>query len=71
MDESTIATGETGKEATGRQAYGCPAHTLPAQRREIEAEDELIFPKHKRVIAAYSTDAAGVLVLEQLARSRE
>jgi len=37
----------------------CPRHKLQKQSRQLDADDELVFPLHKCAIVQYSTDAAG------------
>jgi hypothetical protein len=63
MNELTIEEIKSSKAAIRQEVFGCPAHAMHTQRIVLDADDELVFPKHKRVVTQYSTDAAGVTEL--------
>jgi hypothetical protein len=54
---------ESSNEASGQEAPGCPMHAMHTQRTLLDADDELVFPKHKRVVTQYSSDESGVTEL--------
>src|SRR5262245_29119482 len=63
MDEQAIEEMESSAVGIEHGASGCPMHRLHAQRASVDADDELILPKHKRVVTRYSTDAGGATQL--------
>jgi hypothetical protein len=63
MNELMLEVMESSNEASGQEAAGCPMHALRTQRTLLDADDELVFPKHRRVFTSYSTDAVGVTEL--------
>jgi hypothetical protein len=44
---------------TEKLGSACPMHHNPIQQHSLDADDELVFPMHKRVIVQYSKDYAG------------
>jgi hypothetical protein len=63
MNELMLEVMESSNEASGQETSGCPIHAMRTQRTLLDADDELVFPKHKRVVAQYSTDESGVTEL--------
>jgi hypothetical protein len=63
MNELMLEVMESINEVSGQEASGCPMHAIHTQRTLLDADDELIFPKHKRVITQYSTNESGVTEL--------
>src|SRR5215470_12882045 len=63
MDESTVTGMASRMETITQEASGCPVHVMPTQRVSVEADDVLVFPKHKRVVTQYATDASGSPIL--------
>jgi hypothetical protein len=63
MNELMLEVMESSNEASGQEASGCPMHAMRTQRTLLDADDELVFPKHRRVFTSYSTGAAGVTEL--------
>jgi hypothetical protein len=63
MNELMLEVMESSNEASRKEASGCTMHALRTQRTLLDADDELVFPKHRRVFTSYSTDAAGVTEL--------
>ena len=63
MDESTGAGMASRMAALTQEASGCPVHVMPTQRVSVEADDVLVFPKHKRVVTQYAPDASGSPIL--------
>jgi hypothetical protein len=59
MDEVMVEAMGSSKEAMSEAASGCPMHAMRTQRTLVNADDELVFPKHKRVVTTYSTNVAG------------
>jgi len=63
MNELATEEMESSKEPIGQEASGCPLQTMQTQRTVLDADDELVFPKHRRVVTQYSTDASGAAEL--------
>ena len=63
MNELATEVMESSNEPIGQEASGCPLQTMHTQRTVLDADDELVFPKHKRVVTQYSTDASGAAEL--------
>src|ERR671922_1897663 len=63
MNELMLEVMESSNEASGQEASSCPMHAMRTQRTLLAADDELVFPKHKRVVTQYSTDESGVTEL--------
>jgi hypothetical protein len=63
MNELMLEVMESSNEASGQEAAGCPMHAMRTQHTLLDADDELVFPKHRRVVTRYSSDAAGVTEL--------
>jgi hypothetical protein len=63
MNELMLEVMESSNEASGQEVSGCPMHAMRTQRTLLDADDELVFPKHRRVFTSYSTDAARVTEL--------
>jgi hypothetical protein len=63
MNELMLEVMESSNEASGQEASGCPMQAMRTQRTSLDADDELVFPKHKRVVTQYSTDESGVTEL--------
>jgi hypothetical protein len=63
MNELVFERMESSNEASGQEDSGCPLQALHTQRTLLDADDELVFPKHKRVVTQYSTDASGAVEL--------
>ena len=59
MSELTLEAVLSNTEASGPAASVCPVHDMPTARVAVDANDELIFPKHKRVVAAYAKNTSG------------
>jgi len=59
MDEATVEGMESSLEAITQEASGCPVHAMHTPFVSVAADDALVFPKHKRVVTAYSTNTAG------------
>jgi hypothetical protein len=59
MGELTVEGVESSKEASGHAASVCPVHATDTKRTSVEADDELVFPKHKRVVTIYAPNASG------------
>ena len=62
MNESMCGRMDVTDEVKAPDVGGCPMHTTRADRPVLE-EDELVFPKHKRVTTQYSPDPSGVTEL--------
>ncbi len=60
MNELNSERTESSHPAHGQEAFGCPLQEASRQPLLLDARDELVFPKHKRVVTHYSTDASGV-----------
>ena len=63
MNELATEEMVSSEEAIRQEASGCPLQTMHPQRTVLDADDELVFPKHKRVVTQYSTDASGAAEL--------
>jgi hypothetical protein len=63
MNELATEEMESSNEPIGQEASGCPLQTMHTQRTVLDADDEIVFPKHKRVATEYSTDESGVTEL--------
>jgi hypothetical protein len=63
MNELATEEMESSNEPIEQEAFGCPLQTRHTQRTVLDADDEIVFPKHKRVVTEYSTDASGVTEL--------
>ena len=63
MGELTVEGVESSKEANGQAVSVCPVHVTHTKRTSVEADDELVFPKHKRVVAAYAKNMSGATEL--------
>ena len=63
MNEAKLASMESSHTANGLDAPRCPMQAMQVPPPVLEAGDELIFPKYKRVVTQYTTDEAGVTVL--------
>jgi hypothetical protein len=59
MQESMGERMDTNDEVKATDVVGCPMHAIHHERPVLAAEDELVFPHHKRVVAQYATDASG------------
>lgn len=59
MNELMLERMESSNEAIEQEAADCPMQGLRAQRAELEADEELVFPKHKRLVTQYLTDKSG------------
>jgi hypothetical protein len=59
MQEAMCERRDMNDEAQATDIIDCPMHTIHAERPALSAEDELIFPYHKRVVVQYLTDASG------------
>jgi hypothetical protein len=46
-------------EVQATDVVGCPMYAIHAVRPALAADDELVFPHHKRVVVQYSTEASG------------
>jgi hypothetical protein len=60
MNEPMLENIQASHAANGLDATGCP---MQAPQRQLEADDELVFPQHKRAVTQYATDASGVTEL--------
>ena len=63
MDESTVTGMASRRDTSTQDASGCPVHATLTQRVSVEADDTLVFPKHKRVVTQYAPDASGGPIL--------
>jgi hypothetical protein len=63
MNEMAIEEMESSTDPIRQEASGCPLQTMHTQRTVLDADDELFFTKHKRVVTQYTTDASGVTEL--------
>ena len=63
MNELATEEMESSEERIRQEASGCPLQTMHTQRTVLDADDELVFPKHKCVVTQYSTDASGTAEL--------
>ena len=52
MGELTLEGVQSHTEASGPAASVCPVHDMPKARVAVDTDDELIFPKHRRVATA-------------------
>lgn len=62
MNELISERTESSPPVHGQEAFGCPLDASP-QPLLLAADDELVLPKHKRVVTQYSTDGSGVTEL--------
>ena len=53
-EETDVSTG-----SADAKTAGCGCESVQAPAFAVEPHDELVFPKHKRVVASYATDADG------------
>ena len=51
------------REETTQGAAVCPMHATQKHSAQLTQEDELVLPRHKRVVAQYTTDASGLTEL--------
>jgi hypothetical protein len=63
MNELMLEVMESSSEASRQEASGCPMPALRTQCTLLDTDDELVFPKHRRVVTEYSTDATGAAEL--------
>jgi hypothetical protein len=63
MNELATEEMESSKEPIRHEASGRPLQTMHTQRTLLDADDELVFPMHKRVVTEYSTDGSGIAEL--------
>ncbi len=63
MNELATEEMESSTDPIRQKASGRPLQTMHTQRTVLDADDELVFPKHKRVVTQYSTDASGAAEL--------
>ena len=63
MNELATEETESSKERIRQEASGCPLQTMQLQRTVLDADDELVFPKHTCVFTQYSADASGAAEL--------
>ncbi|MGH8652751.1 MAG: hypothetical protein ACREYE_11550 [Gammaproteobacteria bacterium] len=63
MNELVFERMESSSEASGQEDSGCPLQALYRQWTLLDADDELVFPKHKCEVTQYSTDASGAVEL--------
>ena len=59
MQESRCERMDMKDEVKATDIVGCPMDAIHPERPTLAADDELIFPYHKRVVAQYATDASG------------
>jgi hypothetical protein len=59
MNELANEEMESRTDPIRQEASGCPLQTMHTQCTVLDADDELVFPMHKRVVTQYSTDASG------------
>ena len=59
MNEPMLENIQASNAAHGPDATGCPRQAMPAPPRLLKADDELVFPQHKRAVTHYATDASG------------
>ena len=62
MDKLTVDRMESSKESIGQEASGCPMHAMHTPTA-VNADDEIVIPKRKRVVTRYSSNAAGEMEL--------
>ena len=63
MNELATEEMESSTDPIRQKASGRPLQTMHTQRTVLDADDELVSPKHKRVVTQYSTDASGAAEL--------
>ena len=71
MHEPILASMEASHEVSGPDAATCPMPAMPAPRPVLEADDELVFVQHKRLVMQYATDASGVTELHLYCGEKE
>ena len=71
MDQQTPETLESSRTAIGEEPSSCPWHGKHVLRTTLDADDELVFSKHKRVVARYSTSATGIRELRRYYGEKE
>ena len=59
MGELALEGVKSSTEASGPAASVCPVHDMPTARVAVDADGELIFLKHKRVVTAYAKNISG------------
>jgi hypothetical protein len=59
MGELALEGVKSSTEASGPAASVCPVHDMPTAHVAVDADDELIFPKHRRVMTAYAKNLCG------------
>ena len=59
MNEPMLENIQASRAAHEPDATGCPGPAMPAPPRRLKADDELVFPQHKRAVTQYATDASG------------
>jgi hypothetical protein len=59
MQESICERMDMNDEVNAMDIVGCPMNAIHPERPTLAADDELVFPHHKRVVAQYATDASG------------
>jgi hypothetical protein len=63
MNELATEEMESREEPIRQEASGCPSQTMQLRRTVLDADDELVFPKHTCAFTQYSTDASGAAEL--------
>src|SRR3569832_2511673 len=63
MNNLDLFRAESGCALAGNATAVCPVHTGPQRRRALNADDELVFPNHRRAFSHYSTSENGVTQL--------
>ena len=71
MNEPILASMEASYEASGPDTDTCPMPAMQVPRPVLEADDELIFLQHKRLVIQYATDASGVTELHLYCGEKE
>jgi hypothetical protein len=58
MNELATEEMESSEKRIRQEGSGCPLQTMQLRRTVLDADDELVFPKHTCVFTQYSTDGS-------------
>jgi hypothetical protein len=59
MSELAVEGVQSHTEASEQAAGVCPVHHAPPECVAVDADEELIIPKHRRVVTAYTKNTSG------------
>ena len=59
METQTMTAAATSEQTITPESSICPWHEPDDEPAQLDADDELILPKHKRVVATYTANSMG------------